>query len=53
MGSDGYESVVWQCKADMDESFKLGTTRVSCEGYDHPTDHYILKGDHYSLLNDF
>jgi len=42
-GSDGYD-VQWECKAEMDFSYKFGQTIVSCEGYEYPDDPYILKG---------
>nr|XP_020670586.1 store-operated calcium entry-associated regulatory factor [Pogona vitticeps] len=42
-GWDGYD-VQWECKANMDASYKFGKIEVSCEGYDYPDDPYILKG---------
>ncbi|XP_076462438.1 store-operated calcium entry-associated regulatory factor-like [Babylonia areolata] len=42
-GSDGYD-IQWECKADMDNAFRFGSVEVTCEGYDHPNDPYILKG---------
>ncbi|KAL1443410.1 hypothetical protein MTO96_007493 [Rhipicephalus appendiculatus] len=42
-GSDGY-STQWECKADMSKSQKFGTVEVTCEGYDHADDEYILAG---------
>lgn len=36
--------IQWSCTADMHPHFKLGSTQVLCEGYDHPDDPYILKG---------
>lgn len=42
-GSDGYD-IQWECKADMDNSFKFGQVEVTCEGYDYPDDPYVLKG---------
>ncbi|XP_022251066.1 store-operated calcium entry-associated regulatory factor-like isoform X2 [Limulus polyphemus] len=42
-GSDG-NSVQWECKTDMDSSFRFGTVEVVCEGYDYPDDPYILVG---------
>ena len=42
MGSDGSD-VQWKCKADMDISYSFGHEEVSCEGFDHPADPYILK----------
>ena len=34
----------WSCTAEMSPYFKLGSTQVLCEGYDHPDDPHILKG---------
>ncbi|KAL3869213.1 hypothetical protein ACJMK2_041922 [Sinanodonta woodiana] len=42
-GSDGYD-VQWECKTDMDNSYRFGSVEVSCEGFDYPDDPYILKG---------
>ncbi|XP_044274841.1 store-operated calcium entry-associated regulatory factor [Varanus komodoensis] len=42
-GWDGYD-VQWECKAQMDVSYRFGKIEVSCEGYDYPDDPYILKG---------
>ncbi|EDO48173.1 predicted protein, partial [Nematostella vectensis] len=42
-GSDGYD-VQWECKADMESQYRFGEIAVSCEGYSHPDDPYILKG---------
>jgi len=36
--------VQWKCEADMPADHKFGNLRVSCEGYDSPTDPYVLKG---------
>jgi hypothetical protein len=43
VGSDGRD-VQWRCEADMDTSYRFGAIRVSCEGYGHPDDPYILQG---------
>ena len=43
VGSDGFD-VQWECKAEMDDSYRFGKIQVSCEGYDYPNDPYILKG---------
>lgn len=37
-------SFQWECKTDMDNIYRFGLIEVSCEGYDHPSDVYILKG---------
>ncbi|XP_026214503.1 store-operated calcium entry-associated regulatory factor [Anabas testudineus] len=42
-GWDGVD-VQWECKTDMDNAYRFGRIEVSCEGYNHPTDVYILKG---------
>ncbi|XP_053395306.1 store-operated calcium entry-associated regulatory factor-like [Mercenaria mercenaria] len=42
-GSDGYD-VQWECKTDMDNSYRFGKLQVTCEGYDYPEDPYILRG---------
>ncbi|KAL7404375.1 hypothetical protein ABVT39_013799 [Epinephelus coioides] len=42
-GWDGVD-VQWECKTDMDNAYRFGRIEVSCEGYNHPTDAYILKG---------
>jgi len=44
VGSDGFGNVQWKCEADLDSSVRFGETVVSCEGYSHPDDPYILKG---------
>ncbi|KAH7087544.1 hypothetical protein FB567DRAFT_525199 [Paraphoma chrysanthemicola] len=44
-GADYDENnIQWTCTASLPEEFKLGSTDVICEGYDHPDDPYILKG---------
>ncbi|KAM4751449.1 store-operated calcium entry-associated regulatory factor [Anableps anableps] len=42
-GWDGVD-VQWECKTDMDNAYRFGVIEVSCEGYSHPSDDYILKG---------
>jgi hypothetical protein len=53
-GSDyDAESIQWACKASLPEEFKLGSTDVSCEGYESSDDDYVLKGScgvEYRLL---
>lgn len=34
----------WECKTDMDNAYRFGKVEVTCEGYDHPDDPYILRG---------
>ncbi|XP_054843285.1 store-operated calcium entry-associated regulatory factor [Eublepharis macularius] len=42
-GWDGYD-VQWECKAQLDHSYRFGKIEVSCEGYEYPDDPYVLKG---------
>uniref|UniRef100_A0A3Q3WN27 Store-operated calcium entry-associated regulatory factor n=1 Tax=Mola mola TaxID=94237 RepID=A0A3Q3WN27_MOLML len=42
-GWDGVD-VQWECRTDMDNAYRFGRIEVSCEGYSHPADDYILKG---------
>lgn len=42
-GGDGYD-VQWECKTDMDNAYRFGKVEVTCEGFDHPDDPYILRG---------
>lgn len=37
-------SFQWQCKADLENTYRFGQIEVSCEGYDYPDDPYILRG---------
>jgi hypothetical protein len=44
-GSDyDAENIQWACKASLPDEFKLGSTDVSCEGYESREDPYVLKG---------
>jgi len=46
-------SIQWSCKASLPEEFKLGSTEVTCEGYESSEDPYVLKGScgvEYRLL---
>jgi len=39
------KDVEWRCEAaNMPDGYDLDTTIVSCEGFDHPKDPYILQG---------
>ncbi|KIV80621.1 hypothetical protein PV11_08110 [Exophiala sideris] len=53
-GVDYDESnVQWSCKAALPDEFKLGSTDVTCEGYESSEDPYVLKGScgvEYRLL---
>ncbi|XP_028258054.1 store-operated calcium entry-associated regulatory factor isoform X2 [Parambassis ranga] len=42
-GWDGVD-VQWECRTDMDNAYRFGHIEVSCEGFSHPADAYILKG---------
>ncbi len=42
MGFDGFD-VNWKCESTIDDLYQLGKIEVSCEGYEHPDDPYILK----------
>ncbi|KAJ3582735.1 hypothetical protein NHX12_000308, partial [Muraenolepis orangiensis] len=42
-GWDGVD-VQWECKTDLDNSYQFGRIEVSCEGYSHPEDAFVLKG---------
>ncbi|KAK4309704.1 hypothetical protein Pmani_018700 [Petrolisthes manimaculis] len=42
-GWDGSE-VQWECTTDMDNAYRFGEIEVSCEGYSHRDDPYVLKG---------
>ena len=41
----GYgNDIQWKCEADLPIEYRLGETTVSCEGYDHSNDAYVLEG---------
>lgn len=42
-GKEGGD-VQWECKAEMKRAQKFGSVHVTCEGYDHSPDEYILVG---------
>ncbi|GAA99466.1 uncharacterized protein L969DRAFT_93926 [Mixia osmundae IAM 14324] len=45
--------IQWRCEAELPSSVKLGRVEVSCEGYAHADDEYVLKGScglTYSLV---
>merc|ERR1739838_742788 len=42
-GFDGID-YQWECKTDMDDSYRFGMIKVSCEGFEYPDDPYILAG---------
>eukprot|EP00013_Stygamoeba_regulata_P014522 CAMPEP_0177687414 /NCGR_PEP_ID=MMETSP0447-20121125/34120_1 /TAXON_ID=0 /ORGANISM="Stygamoeba regulata, Strain BSH-02190019" /LENGTH=294 /DNA_ID=CAMNT_0019197663 /DNA_START=65 /DNA_END=946 /DNA_ORIENTATION=- len=43
VGDDGFD-VTWKCQADMESKYRFGKVTVTCEGYDHPDDPFILRG---------
>ncbi|RVX71780.1 hypothetical protein B0A52_04179, partial [Exophiala mesophila] len=46
-------NIQWSCQASLPEEFKLGSTDVSCEGYESSDDPYVLSGScgvEYRLL---
>ncbi|KIX06406.1 uncharacterized protein Z518_04382 [Rhinocladiella mackenziei CBS 650.93] len=53
-GADYDENnIQWSCKASLPEEFKLGSTDVTCEGYESSEDPYVLSGScgvEYRLL---
>lgn len=53
-GADYDENnIQWACSASLPEEFKLGSTDVTCEGYESSDDPYVLKGScgvEYRLL---
>jgi hypothetical protein len=53
-GADYDDSnIQWTCSASLPEEFKLGSTDVSCEGYESSEDPFVLKGScgvEYRLL---
>lgn len=42
-GWDGID-IQWECKTDMDTSYRFGAVSVNCEGFDYPDDPYVLRG---------
>lgn len=44
VGLDDRGEVQWKCEAQMEDSFRFGETKVSCEGYGYRGDHNVLKG---------
>lgn len=42
-GTDG-KDVQWECSAILDKNLRFGKMQVTCEGYDHPDDEYVLSG---------
>jgi hypothetical protein len=44
VGLDDTGEVQWRCEARLPSNYELGTTDVSCEGYDSRTDRFVLAG---------
>lgn len=44
VGSSGGTDIEWRCEADLPSSLSFGSVEVSCEGWDGPSDPYVLKG---------
>jgi hypothetical protein len=42
LGGDG--AVIWLCDTDLPSGWKLSRVTISCEGYNFPSDPYILAG---------
>jgi len=56
MGVNDNENVQWRCESQLPESLSLGKTIVSCEGYNHAGDEFVLKGScalKYELVRDY
>jgi len=43
LGGQGTE-IDWKCEADLPATLRFGRVEVSCEGWSHPGDPYVLKG---------
>jgi len=43
MGSDGSD-MQWKCEAEMGDAYRFGPLSVNCEGFNYPTDPYVLRG---------
>lgn len=55
MGVNDIGNVQWRCESQLPESLSLGKTTVSCEGYNHAGDEFVLKGScglKYELIKD-
>ena len=42
-GTDGME-IQWECRAEMPDNIRFGKVQVTCEGYDHSKDEFVLNG---------
>ena len=42
-GTDGLE-IQWECRAEMPDNIRFGKVQITCEGYDHAKDEFILNG---------
>lgn len=41
---NAFDFLQWECKTDMSSKYRFGSIVVTCEGYNHPDDPYVLKG---------
>ncbi|KAI8804522.1 hypothetical protein BJ742DRAFT_823907 [Cladochytrium replicatum] len=43
-GPGGPDDVQWECKVDLEDTLRLGSVNVLCEGWSSSTDPYVLNG---------
>ena len=36
--------IQWECRAEMPDNIRFGKVQVTCEGYDHSKDEFVLNG---------
>ena len=41
-GSNGRD-IIWECKGNLQNNVKFGTTSISCEGYENSNDPFVFK----------
>jgi hypothetical protein len=44
VGSGYGNNIQWKCEAELPQSLRLGETTVSCEGFEHADDPFVLEG---------
>jgi cbb3-type cytochrome oxidase subunit 3 len=44
VGSSYGNNIQWKCEAELPHSLRLGETTVSCEGFEHSDDPFVLDG---------
>lgn len=44
VGLDDSGNIKWRCETNHNKNYQVGNFKVSCEGYHHSTDPYVLKG---------